>query len=257
MYVAAGEKFDNFMSLGVGLTCRLCSTPYVLARLPRVHKCTKFVTQTHHAQSLQQEVSHIDVWRQIWQIHAYFENYLVLELKHHSLHINSIIIFMPWRTKVMEIFQLRHTLVGGTVETIFFPRRQASRLYMFFIQCPIHTKLLISVKAVSMNTSQHQDYVGHFDCDRLFKILPYIMLSHLPSTDWTPQISQSLNILNILLGLSWLDAQKAHLDPYSQSNWMSAILMCGGIFWQIHAYFENYLVLKLKHHSLHIHSVSS
>ena len=102
---------------------------------------------------------------------------------------------MPWRTKVMEIFQLRHTLVGGTVETIFFPRRQASRLYMFFIQCPIHTKLLISVKAVSMNTSHHQDYVGHFDFGRHFEILSYIILSHLPPTEWTPQTSQSLNIL--------------------------------------------------------------
>ena len=45
--------------------------------------------------SLQQEVSHCDVWQHFSQIHAYFENYLVLELKHHSLHINSIIIFMP------------------------------------------------------------------------------------------------------------------------------------------------------------------
>ena len=55
---------------------------------------------------LQQKVSHFDVWQHFSPIHAYFENYLVLELKHHSLHINSIIIFMPRRTKVMEIFQL-------------------------------------------------------------------------------------------------------------------------------------------------------
>ena len=86
---------------------------------------------------------HIDVWPQMWLIHAYVENYLVLELKQHSLHINSVIIFMPWRTKVMEIFQLRHTLVGRTVKTIFFPRHQASRLYIFNIQFPIHSILLI------------------------------------------------------------------------------------------------------------------
>ena len=113
--------------------------------------------------SVQQEVSHFDVWRHFWQIHAYFENYLVLELKHHSLHINSVIIFMPWRTKVMEIIQLRQTLVGGAVETIFSSRRQASRLYNFNIQFPIHTKLLINVEAVSPNKSPHQYLVGHFD----------------------------------------------------------------------------------------------
>ena len=69
--------------------------------------------------SLQQEVGHFDVWWHFSQIHAYFENYLVLELKHHSLHINSVIIFMFSRTKITEIFQLRHTLVGGMVETIW------------------------------------------------------------------------------------------------------------------------------------------
>ena len=56
----------------------------------------------------------------------------------------------------MEIIQLRHTLVGGAVETIFSPRGQTSRLYNFNIQFPIHTKLLISVEAVSPNKSQHQ-----------------------------------------------------------------------------------------------------
>ena len=56
----------------------------------------------------------------------------------------------------MEIIQLRQTLVGGAVETIFSSRRQASRLYNFNIQFPIHTKLLISVEAVVPNTSQHQ-----------------------------------------------------------------------------------------------------
>ena len=39
--------------------------------------------------SVQQEVHYIDVWWRFWRIHAYFENYLVLELKHHSLHIHS------------------------------------------------------------------------------------------------------------------------------------------------------------------------
>ena len=65
----------------------------------------KFGTQIPHDQthkkvwgpilSVQQEVSHFDVWQHFCPIHAYFENYLVLELKHHSLHINSFIIFMP------------------------------------------------------------------------------------------------------------------------------------------------------------------
>ena len=49
----------------------------------------------------------------------------------------------------MEIIQLRQTLVGGAVETIFSSRRQASRLYNFSIQFLIRTKLLISVEAVS------------------------------------------------------------------------------------------------------------
>ena len=40
--------------------------------------------------SLTQEVSHFDVWWHFSQIHAYFENYLVLELKHHSLHTHSV-----------------------------------------------------------------------------------------------------------------------------------------------------------------------
>ena len=106
--------------------------------------------------SLQQEVSYLDVWRRFCPIHAYFDNELVLELKHDSLHIISVIFFMPWRTKVIKIFQLRDTLVGGATETIFFPRGQPSRLYNFNIQFPIHTKLLISGDAVSLNTSQHQ-----------------------------------------------------------------------------------------------------
>ena len=76
----------------------------------------------------------------------------------------------------MEIFQLRHTLVGGTVETIFFPRCQTSRLYNFNIQCPIHTKLLISVKVVSMNTFLHQYQVGHFDFGCHFEIFPVFVL---------------------------------------------------------------------------------
>ena len=56
----------------------------------------------------------------------------------------------------MEIIQLRQTLVGGALETIFSPCHQASRLYNFNIHFPIHTKLLISVEAVSLNKSQHQ-----------------------------------------------------------------------------------------------------
>ena len=56
----------------------------------------------------------------------------------------------------MEIIQLHQTLVGRAVETLSSSRRQASRLYNFNIQFPIHTKLLISVEAVSPNKSQHQ-----------------------------------------------------------------------------------------------------
>ena len=95
----------------------------------------------------------------------------------------------------MEIFQLRHTLVGGTVETIFFPRRQASRLYNFNIQFPIHTKLLINVEAVSPNKSLHQYLVGHFDFGRHFEILPIFVLKLSPPTDVTPPTSQSLSII--------------------------------------------------------------
>ena len=40
--------------------------------------------------SLQQQVCHFDVWWHFSQIHAYFENYLVLELKHHSLQTHSV-----------------------------------------------------------------------------------------------------------------------------------------------------------------------
>ena len=37
---------------------------------------------------LQQEDSHFDLRRQFCLIYAYFENHLVQELKHHSLHIH-------------------------------------------------------------------------------------------------------------------------------------------------------------------------
>ena len=86
IYLTSGENYDPALSLGVVVTCGLGSA------------------QIHHEQmhrkggpilSVQQEVSQFDVWRHFCPIHAYFENYLVLELKHHSLHINSIIIFMP------------------------------------------------------------------------------------------------------------------------------------------------------------------
>ena len=88
------------------MTCRLCNTPNVLPCLPHAHRQTKFSTQIPHDQM------HKKVWGVLYchsnrksailmcgnifsQIHAYFENYVVLELKHHSLQINSIIIFMP------------------------------------------------------------------------------------------------------------------------------------------------------------------
>ncbi len=100
---------------------------------------------------------------------------------------------MPWRTKVIKIFQLRHTLVGGAVETIFFPRGQASRLYNFNIQFPIHTKLLVSVEGVSPNTSQHQYLVCHFDFGRHVEILTIFVLKLSPPTDVTPPTSKSLS----------------------------------------------------------------
>ena len=39
--------------------------------------------------SVQQEVSHFDEWWHFSQMYAYFENYLLLELKCHSLDIHS------------------------------------------------------------------------------------------------------------------------------------------------------------------------
>ncbi|WP_141663758.1 hypothetical protein [Candidatus Ichthyocystis sparus] len=90
----------------------------------------------------------------------------------------------------MEIIQLRQTLVGGAVETIFSSRRQASRLYNFNIQFPFHTNLLVTVEAVSPNKSQHQYFVCLFAFGRHFEILPIFVL-----VDVTPPTSKSLSII--------------------------------------------------------------
>ena len=87
------------LSLGVVMTCRLCSGPYCLSPAFHMHVdgrnlVTTFIMtrRTKHPfapiLSLQQEDSHFDLRCQFCLIYAYFENYLVQELKHHSLHIH-------------------------------------------------------------------------------------------------------------------------------------------------------------------------
>ena len=82
-----------------------------------------------------------------------------------------------------------------TADTIVFLPCQASSPYNFHMQCPISTKVLIYVDSLALNTSTRPYEVGHFEFGGLFEILLYIILSRLPTTDWTPQTSQSVSIL--------------------------------------------------------------
>ena len=105
--------------------------------------------------SLQQEVGHFDVWWHFSQIHAYFENYLVLELTHHSLHTRSVSSSCLEDEKLWKSFG--YVIPGGhDGGNHLFPSREASSLYNFYIQFPIYTKMQIYVDGVAPSTSQHQ-----------------------------------------------------------------------------------------------------
>ena len=79
--------------------------------------------------------------------------------------------------------------MGVTAEPIFHLYCQASHPYNFYIQCPISTKFLTNVDSLALNTSTHPFKAGHFEFGGLHEILPDIILSHLPPTDWKPQTS--------------------------------------------------------------------
>ena len=86
-------------------------------------------------------------------------------------------------------------VIPGGRDAFIFLRGQASSPYNFHMQCPISTKALINVDSLALNTSTQPYKVGHFEFCGLFEMLPYIILSCLPTTDWTPQTSQSVSIL--------------------------------------------------------------
>ena len=107
---------------------------------------------------------------------CHFENYLVLELKHHSLHIHSVSSSCLEEQKLWKSFS--YVIPDGRDGwRHFFLRCQASSPYNFHLQCLISTKVLIHVDSLTLNTSTHPYRVGHFEFGVHLEMLPYIILS--------------------------------------------------------------------------------
>ena len=116
------EKFDNSMSLSVAVTYGFGSAPYfsVMPCLLHAHTWTKFSVHIYHEQTHKKHSwTHTvtPTGRQLfWSVAAFFPNscliYLVLELLHHSLHINSVSSSCLENGKLWKSF--RYVIPGDT-----------------------------------------------------------------------------------------------------------------------------------------------
>ena len=112
------------------------------------------------------------MWRHFSQIHAYFENYLLLELKRHSLDIHSASSSCLEDQKLWKSFC--YIIPGGWDRAVHLnPLLGASSHCNFHIQFPMYTKNLRNVEGDALNISVHRNYVisrvpptGHRKSDR-------------------------------------------------------------------------------------------